>query len=264
MAPQAITRKGKATLRENLDQQGANAMLVATFEFLRRNQIGTKLIIDFAKNYRRRHKRDLSLRLYNEFVRTYDDIGVIMATWFSDPKFLDQLGNPVPLSQERGPNTVAKLIRASGARVRSSVAVELMRQSPSIKIDRDGRIFALRRVFVLPGFEVPRAAFVVERYLETVQRNDLGRERETPPLLERSCYVSKVDLATIAPMLRNIDGRGTAFMDSLDGEIEGLRLRRSKRKHTGELGVLLFAWTGPAASKKHRKQNGSVGARQQS
>jgi hypothetical protein len=261
MAPQEMTRIGNATFRANLNQQGANALLAATFEFLRCNDIATKSIVDFARKYHSRHQRGLSLRLYKELVRTYDDMGVIMATWFSDSKFLDRLGNPLPLSQGKGSNTIAQLIRTSGARVKTSVAVELMRQSPSIKIDRDGIVFALRRVFVLPKFEVPRAAFVVERYLDTLQKNVLGRKRQTPLLLERSCYVSEVDLTTIAPMLRDIDGRGTAFMDSIDGEIESLRLRRSKRQQVGELGVLVFAWTRPTASSKIRKRTRSVASR---
>jgi hypothetical protein len=202
MALPEMTRTGKATLRLNLNQQGANALLAATFEFLRHNNIGTKSIVDFTRKYHSRHQRGLSLSLYKELVRTYDDMGVIMATWFSDPKFLDPLGNPLPLSQGKGSNTITQLIRCSGARVKASVAVELMRQSPSIKINKDGTVFALRRVFVLPKFEVPRAAFVVERYLDTLQKNELGRKRQTPLLLERSCYVSEVDLTTIAPMLR--------------------------------------------------------------
>jgi hypothetical protein len=261
MAPQGMTRTGKATLRASLNQQGADALLAATFEFLRRNNIATKSIVGFARKYHSRHQRGLSLRLYRELVRTYDDMGVIMATWFSDPKFLDRLGNPLPLSQGKGPYTIAQLIRASGARVKPSVAVELMRQSPSIKIDKDGTVFARRRVFVLPKFEVPRAAFVVERYLDTLQKNERGRKRQTPLLLERSCYVSEVDLTTIAPMLRDIDGRGTAFMDSIDGEIESLRLRRSKRKQIGEVGVCVFAWTRPTPSSKVRKRTRSAASR---
>lgn len=249
MAEQEMTKTGKATLRASLNQQGANALLAATFEFLRRNEIDTKSIVGFAKKFHSRRQRGMSLSLYKKLVRTYDDMGVIMATWFSDPRFLDRLGNPLPLSQGKGSNSIAQLIRTSGAQVRASVAVELMRQSPSIKIARDGTVLALRRVFVLPIFDVPRAAFVVERYLDTLQRNVSARKRQAPLLLERSCYVSEADLTTLAPMLRAIDERGTAFMDSVDGEIENLRVRHSRRKRIGELGVLVFAWTRPDPSR---------------
>jgi hypothetical protein len=86
---------------------------------------------------------------------------------------------------------------------------------------------------------------VVERFLDTLQRNVQSRKTRSPLLLERTCYVSQVDLRTIAPIIRDIDSRGTAFMDSIDGDIEDLRLRRAKRKSAGELGVLVFAWTKP-------------------
>jgi len=118
-----------------------------------------------------------------------------------------------------------------------------MRESPSIKFERDGKISALRRVFVLPDVVVPRAAFVIERFLDTLQSNAQSRKQNAPLLLERSCHVSEVDLSVIAPLLRDIEGRGTAFMDLIDGEIEQQRLRRERKKPNGEMGVLVFAWT---------------------
>jgi hypothetical protein len=255
MAFPGIAKRGKSALNVDLDQQGAKALLAATFKFLKRNNIATKAIVDFARQYHDRHPPTSNLRLYKQLVRTYDDLGVIMARWFSDPKFLDPSGHPVPLSQGNGSKSIAHLIRASGARVKPSVAIEFMRQSPSIRIDGDGHLFALRRVFVLPRFEVPRAAFVVERYLDTLLKNVQGRGRRTALLLERTSFVSKVNLTTIAPILRDIDGRGTAFMDSVDGEIEGLRLRNSRANCAGELGVLVFAWMRPDRSTKARKRS---------
>jgi hypothetical protein len=65
-------------------------------------------------------------------------------------------------------------------------------------------------------------------------------------LLERSCHVPEIDLRTVSPILRDIKERGTAFMDSTDGEIEANRLRssrRSKRAVSGQIGVVVFAWT---------------------
>ena len=175
-----------------------------------------------------------------------------MATWFSDPRFLDASGQPLPLSKGKGSNSIARLIHISRAQVEVSVALKLMAQSPSIKFNSNGTVAALRRVFVLPELELPRAAFVVERYLDTLQRNASARKKETTLLLERSCHASEVDLATISPMLRDIEGRGTAFMDSIDGEIENRRLRQARGKAVGELGVLVFAWTKPNSKAQGR------------
>jgi hypothetical protein len=235
----------KITPAFDLNQQGANALLAATFEFLLRNKISKKSILEFTRKHLVRNQRDRSLRVYRELEQAQEDMGLIMGTWFSHPKFLDQSGNPMPLNAGKGPNSIADLVRASGARVQASIALELMRRSRSVKISSDGRLTALRRAFVLPKLEVLRAAFVVERYLDTLQQISLGRKKEISLILERSCHVSEVDLARIIPILRDIESRGTAFMDSIDGDLEGRRLRKSKRKSVGELGVHVFVWTKP-------------------
>ena len=107
----------------------------------------------------------------------------------------------MPLNTGTGANSIAHLVRASGVRVQISMAVELMRRSRSVKIGGGGKLIALRRAFILPKLEVLRAAFVVERYLDTLQQIALGQKKETPLILERSCHVSEVDLAKIVPIL---------------------------------------------------------------
>jgi hypothetical protein len=222
---------------------------------LLKNEIKAKAIIDFAKIYSDPNKPDRWLRSYKKLVRTYDDLGAIMATWFSHPKFLDGSGQPISLAVGSGPRSIQQLIRVSGAKVKLRLAIELMRQSPSIKFGDDGNAIALRRVFVLPKFEVPRAAFVVERYLQTLMANVTARKRGTPLLLERSCYVSEVDVTKLTPALRDIDHRGTAFMDSIDGEIEHIRVRRPRRENSSEVGVLVFAWTKPDRHKTLKRNS---------
>jgi hypothetical protein len=229
-----------------INEQGARALIGATLEFLRRNHISRKSIDAYARQYWTRNKIGEKFRLYNKLMRAYEDVGVLMATWFSHPSFLDKAGRPLPLATANGPQSIADLIRASRVRVPKYLALELMRRSPSINSNNDGTLVAIRRVFVLPEFEVPRAALVVERYLDTLGQNASSRRNDTALLLERSCHVSEVDLRKIAPILRDIKWRGAAFMDSVDGEIEECRLQqRPKQKAVGELGVLVFAWTRP-------------------
>jgi hypothetical protein len=182
------------------------------------------------------------VKLYRKTMRAYENMGVLMATWFSNPIFLDSLGNPVVLTASKGPRSVTNLIRHSRVRISTDIAIELLSRSTSVKSRDDGSFAALRRVFVLPEFEIPRAALVVERYLDTLRHNALGRKRGTTLLLERSCHVPEIDLRAVRPILRDIKERGTAFMDVTDGEIESSRLRRSKSV-TGEVGVVVFAWT---------------------
>ena len=116
-----------------------------------------------------------------------------------------------------------------------------------------GNFVAQRREFVLPGFAVLRAALMIERYLDTLQRNSASDKKETVLLLERNCHVPEVNLKTIAPILRDIKRRGSVYIDSVDGDIEGLRRKRSRHKGSGEMSVHLFAWTRPARPAKVKR-----------
>jgi hypothetical protein len=241
MARPKSASPSKITPAFDLNQQGANALLAATFEFLLGNNISKKFIKDFARNFPKQNKLGRNSRIYRALEVAQENMGRIMGTWFSNPKFLDAAGNPRPLSAGKGVNSIAHLVRVSGAKIQPAVAIQFMRQSPCIKFTLDGRLMALKRVFNLP-MEVPRAAFIVERYLETILQIASDRKKDAPLLMERSCHVSKVDLAKAIPMLRNLESRGTAFLDAIDGDLEGRRLRRSKRKSVGELGIHVFVW----------------------
>lgn len=247
MVLQKLSKNSRRAVLSTLDQQGAHALLAANFEFLRRNNIPLKAIKSFARNYSIANSTNKSSEKYREVMGIFEALGAIMFTWFSNPQFLDSTGQPLPLSEKNGAKSITRLIRVSGARIQLSTATELMRQSPSISFRADNLYVALKRVFILPKLEVPRAAFVVERYLDTIQQNASRRNRKAVLLLERSCQVSEVNFSAIAPLLRDIECRGTAFMDLLDGDLEGRRLRRSKSSRKGELGVLVFAWTKPAS-----------------
>ena len=235
------------------NRDGANALLAATIAFLQRNGVSRNSIISIAKRSGGPKRKAASTRTYSSFMRAYEDMGVLMATWFSNPKFLDAQGFPVPLEPGSGPRSLAHLIKTSRVKLRISVATELMHQSPSVRLDANGLLHVQRRVFVLPEFEIPRAALIIERYLSTLIKNSSGRRQDTHLLLERSCYVPSVNLKTATPILRDIKSRATAFIDAVDGEIEGKRLRGTTTKHAGEMGVLIFAWTQPKHAERARR-----------
>ena len=205
--------------------------------FLRSNGIPEKII-----KARRDPHLQKNIRRYRRFMRAWEYVGVLLGTWYSNPKFLDRLGNPIALP----PRSITRLIRAWHVDLSVRDALQLMRCSPSIKTESDGDLVPLRKVFVLPDSEVPRAAHVVERYLDTLYRNASLRKYNAT-LLERSCRASGIDLTGSAPVLRDIKERGGVFMDAVDGEIEASRSRRFKRGRadSGELGVVVFAWVRP-------------------
>jgi hypothetical protein len=256
-----MSENSRPSFSELAKRQGATALLAATIAFLLRNNISRKLILETTRQLYDRQKLDGGARQYRKLVRAYEDMGMIMSAWFSLPRFLDPAGRPLPLTAVRGSQSIPSLVRSSRVKISAALALDLLRMSPSVRIDTRGNFVALKRVFLLPDFEIPRAALVIERYLDTLRRNFSAQGSDTTLLLERNCYVPEIDLRKINPILRDIKGRGTAFMDSIDGDIEAHRIRRSRQKGVGELGVLIFAWTRPSKTRRSRSNPQSKIAR---
>ncbi len=254
-----MTKTPRKSIPELAKQQGAVALLTATFSFLLRNNISMKMIMESARRHQRSHKSRERVYQYRQLVRAHEDMAIIMTAWFSLPKFLDQESRPLPLAALRGPQSIPSLVRSSRVKISATLAIELLRQSPSVGIDARGNFVALRRVFVLPDFEVPRAAFVIERYLDTLRKNSSAHRNGTTLLLERNCHVTAVDLKRIAPILRDIEDRGTAFLDSVDGDIEAQRIRKSRSRCVGEMGVQVFAWARPSKSNPETTRKAQTG-----
>lgn len=234
---------------EPVTLQSANAFMSAAIRFLRRNNIPKQLLLDsISQNYGTRRSA-MNLRQYRRDVRSYEQMGMVMATWFSSPRFLDRESRPISLTVGPGRKSVEALIKASRVSITLATAIRLMRRSLSVQLENN-RVAAVRPEFVLPNFEVPRAALVIERYLDTLSRNSSSRRDKTIFLLERNCHVPEINLRTIAPILRDIKGRGSAFIKSVDGHIEGSRRRNSASGQVGEMSVHIFAWTKPTRSRK--------------
>jgi hypothetical protein len=242
-------RAGSAEL---VTEQSANALLSAAFGFLRRNKVSKQLVLKSVSQSYGVGRPASNLRQYRRLVRSYEEMGMVMATWFALPRFLDQESKPSPLTLNGGRKSVAALVRASRVSISAGTAIELMRRSPSVKILPSQNVVALRPEFVLPGFEMPRAALVIERYLDTLSRNSSSKKRGSILLLERNCHVPEVNLRDIKPILRDLKGRGSAFIKAVDGDIEGRRTRGTRPRRVGEMSVHIFAWTKPSRSRKPR------------
>jgi len=238
---------------DTVKRQGANALIAATIAFLSANDISKKLIVNSIREYYSPRKPTDNVRQYRKLARAYEHMGIVMSTWYSSSNFLDSECSPIPLSSRPGPKSVFALVRAARVPISTAIAIELMHRSPSIGVDSLGNFVAQRREFVLPDFAVPRAALVIERYLDTLHRNSVSHKRKSVLLLERNCHVPEVNLKTIAPILRDIKKRGSAYIDSVNGDIEELRRKRSRRKGSGEMSVHIFAWTRIARPAKYKR-----------
>jgi len=97
----------------SLHNQGANALWNATISFLRRNRISDKSILACARGRRSRWNSRKEVRQYGKLVRAYEDMGMVMSSWFLLPSYLDRHGHPLPLNIVRGPKSVSSLVRSS-------------------------------------------------------------------------------------------------------------------------------------------------------
>src|ERR1700753_3772635 len=122
-----MTKKTTPPLNVLVREQAAKALLKATYDFLRRNNINGKATHAHKWSRSPIQNDDKDLKLYREAMRAYENMGVLMATWFSNLKFLDSFGNPMALTASRGPRSISNLIRQSGVRISAKVAIELLR-----------------------------------------------------------------------------------------------------------------------------------------
>lgn len=249
-----MNRNGNSSFTDVVNRQSANALLAATLAFLRTNNVSEQAILRAVRQNCSSRNPSAGVREYRKLAREYEDMGIVMSTWYSHPRFLDKECRPVPLSSGSGPRSISSLVRAARVSVTRATAIDLMRRSASIRVDGEGKLHAVRREFVLPNFAVPRAALVIERFLDTLHRNSSSNissnKRESILLLERHCHVPEVNLNTIAPVLRDIKKRGSAYIESVNGDIECLRVKRPRHKGTGEMSVHIFAWTRLSRARK--------------
>jgi hypothetical protein len=238
-----MNRDWNSAIVDVANQQGAEALLTATLAFLRTNNISKRAILRSIRQNYGPNKPKEGLREYRKVARAYEDMGIVMSTWFSSQRFLDKDCRPLPLTAGPGPHSLASLVRAARVSITPIAALDMMRRSASIRFDPEGNLHPLRREFVLRNFAIPRAALVIERYLDTLHKNSSPKKGNSMLLLERHCHVPEVNINTISPILRDIKKRGSAYIDSVNGDIESLRLKQTRHKQTGEMSVHIFAWT---------------------
>src|ERR1700733_3756641 len=108
-----MTKHSRSSLSELAKQQGAKTLLAATIDFLLGNDISKKLIVESVRHHHRHQKLNSNVRQYRKMVRAYEEMGIVMSTWFSQPKFLAKDSRPLPISGSRGPRYISLLLKLS-------------------------------------------------------------------------------------------------------------------------------------------------------
>ncbi len=100
-----------------------------------------KIVLRYARSTKVR------FRPGNELLRgivEYEEMGSLLSTWYTDTRFLDDRGYPVSLvAKPKGRRSVGSLVRAAKIRTSPEATIDLLRMSPSVKLDELGRFNAV-------------------------------------------------------------------------------------------------------------------------
>jgi hypothetical protein len=236
-------RRFRQKLFDDARTQAADVVLGSSIDFLLRNGISKKRIRQYVGDRLQGKNNGTRKSEFRIVTEAYEEMGTVLSTWFDCPHFLTPQGSPESISVGTGALSLRRLLKTAKVRLSSTEAIDLFRQSPSVRFNLDGSISALRRVFVLSSFDLCRAGLVLPRYIDTLSSNSSAYKTGTVKLLERQCSVSRIDLRAISPILRSIKEQGGSFVDSVDNQIERRKIKPRGRRDDSELGLLVFAWT---------------------
>src|ERR1700733_1690507 len=121
-----MTNKRRPTFSELANQQRASALLAATLAFLIRNKVSKQFIVESTHRQLNGPRMQVKVGHYKRLIRAYEDMGIVMSTWYSTPKFLDREGHPLPLTVAEGPQSIPSLVRSARVKIQATLAVELM------------------------------------------------------------------------------------------------------------------------------------------
>jgi hypothetical protein len=78
-----MTRHSELSFLDDVDRQGANALIASTLEFLRTKNVSKRLILESVQDIYNARKPHGGFRQYRKLIRAYQDMGILMSTWFS-------------------------------------------------------------------------------------------------------------------------------------------------------------------------------------
>jgi hypothetical protein len=240
--------------KPDVQLDAAEVILTAMVRFLMKHGVSESWIKEKICGVKRRGRSNAALKRFDGVYLDYHDMGAILATWFSRSEYLDSDGRPLALSiaQQNGPS-IRSLVRDANVTISHINAVRLLHASPSIKKNRNGQLRPVWQVFVLNDFEVPRAAKVISRYLETVNFNSSAQKHKNQKLLERDCCAIGLKPESVRDLQAEIRYRSKSYLNAVDQKFESLRLKNGKKRTQAEVGLMIFSWSA-ARNQNSRKR----------
>ncbi|MDB6088026.1 MAG: hypothetical protein JWN85_810 [Gammaproteobacteria bacterium] len=144
---------------------------------------------------------------------------LVLSAWHLDPHFLDSAGKPALLELEGEGATFTALLRRCGAGdVRPSTLLRELRNAGAICERDDGRIEALKRVYVPHAMdeELIRLWGTVLGDVANTYVHNLTRDATTSARFERAALNDRVLTSALPEFQQFLDKEGQAFLERVD------------------------------------------------
>ena len=147
----------------------------------------------------------------------------VLSGWFEDPAFTNEEGHPVALPMDGPGPSFSELVRAYSGDIYPGIILDELLRVGAVQRASDGKLLAVSRRYTTGGADeaaISHADVVIADILRTMAHN-----MEAPPserLFEDSAIAVNLPPDAVARLARLLERRATAFLDDLEGWLEGV------------------------------------------
>jgi hypothetical protein len=184
---------------------------------------------------------------------TSADPGHVMTLWFSDPAYLDSLGNPRPLPL-RGPLSIESLARRVNPRLEVPRVLQFLERGRALK--RAGARYVPReRMVIFRGRDhVPPVLGGLFGLLKTLEHNRWN-DRRSPGRLQLFCFNPNLPVSAVAGFQERFRKQAHQLLVRADTDLVDRERARKKGERTVPIGAGVYQFTdAPYPASRVRKR----------
>ena len=166
----------------------------------------------------------------------------ILSGWHHDPDFLDVDGSPAVLSIDGEGATFAELMRRYAPGLPVIAMIRELKNSEAIEEQSDGRMRALKRVYVPRGLSLERLRLwssVLSDVGNTIEHNS-SRDTTTPARFERRALNLRVDKRFLPEFRELLEQEGQALLERVDDWLAAHQVTTQEHRDGIRLGVGIY------------------------
>lgn len=180
----------------------------------------------------------------------------VLRVWSQNPEFVDEKGQPKPVTLGDGPGSFRALLRSAKCNLAISRAVEQLKALGSVQLcDRGTRMRLLSNVLIVVAgnrFVVAPSIDAIRRFAETIEHNLCAGSRPGEGRIHRWAACEALDASQLEEIQRYVRSNGQIFLEALDDKLSSSKLRRSRRRAIS-YGVGFYVFTDRPPRNRRRR-----------